>query len=138
MKFKLLMDFSCQKIQPILQSLESPIFWPFSTKKHDRDRCSFCQVANWNLTLFGRQQALKIKSCLGIIFFSKKSLRNILYWGSVISINCKLFATSFHEKRIPNFFEFSNQLKRVHIVCLFVIAVFRQNDLIRLKLPEIS
>ena len=137
MKFKLLMDSSCQKIQPILQSLESPIFWPFSAKKHDRDRCSFCQVANWNLTLFGGSRLWKLKA-VWALFFSKKSLRNILYWGSVISINCKLFATSFHEKRIPNFFEFSNQLKRVHIVCLFVIAVFRQNDLIRLKLPEIS
>ena len=117
------MDSSCQKIHPILQSLESPIFWPFSTKKHDRDRCSFCQVANWNLTLFGGQQALKIKSCLGIIFFSKKSLRNILYWGSVISINYKLFAKSFHVKRIPNFCEFSNQLKWVLFIYLSLFFV---------------
>jgi hypothetical protein len=137
LKFKFLMDSSCQKIQPILQSLESPIFWPFSTKKHDRDRCSFCQVANWNLTLFWGQQALKIKSCLGIIFFSKKSLRNILYWGSVIWINYKLFATSFHEKWIPNFREFSDQLKRILFVYLSLFFVkTKLFDLNFLKFPN--
>ena len=125
------MDSSCQKIQPILQSLESPIFWPFSTKKTRQRSMQFLPGCKLKLNPFLGQQALKIKSCLGIIFFSKKSLRNNLYRGSVISNNNKLFATSFHEKRTLNFCEFSNQLD-----CLFVF--FRQNNLIGLKSSEIS
>ena len=74
-----------------------------------------------------------MKAVWALFFFLRKAYVTFYIGDPLYRLNYELFTTSFHEKRIHIFFEFSNQL--VLFVYLFF---FRQNQLIGSKLPEIS